>query len=92
MFPNPNFKGGAFMDFEVLVQLKAEVLDPEARAIRDTLLAHGTTGIDAVTVTKRYVLSVSKDEPHPEDKIKKIADNYLANPVSQTYSIKRLGE
>lgn len=80
------------MDYEVLVQLKAEVLDPEARAIRDTLVAHGTTGIESITIAKRYVLSVSHDEPHPENKIKKIADKYLANPVSQTYSIKRLGE
>jgi phosphoribosylformylglycinamidine synthase PurS subunit len=80
------------MDFEVLVQLKAEVLDPEARAIKDTLIAHGATSIQSITIAKRYVVSIENNEPHPEEKIKKIADKYLANPVSQTYSIKRLGE
>lgn len=80
------------MDFEVLVQLKAEVLDPEARAIKETLIARGATGIQSITIAKRYVVSVENNDPNPEEKIKKIADKYLANPVSQTYSIKRLGE
>lgn len=79
------------VDFEVLVQLKGEVLDPEARAIKDTLLAHGISGVETVTVAKRYVVTVSGADADSEQKIQKIADNYLANPVSQTYQIKRLG-
>ena len=80
------------VDFEILVQLKDEVLDPEARAIKDTLLAQGVSGIDAVTIAKRYVISISAEQSQAaEEKIKKIADKYLANPVSQTYKLKRLG-
>lgn len=78
------------MDFEVLVQLKTEVLDPEARAIRETLLSHGISGVEAVNVAKRYLLTLSASEEDSEQKIRQIADQYLANPVSQVYQIKRL--
>ena len=78
------------VDFEVLVQLKGDVLDPEARAIKDTLVAHGIPGVEGVTIAKRYVLTLSDSSLESEQKIKKIADKYLANPVSQIYQIKRL--
>jgi phosphoribosylformylglycinamidine synthase PurS subunit len=81
------------MDFEVLVKLKDEVLDPEGRAITETLRAHGVSGIDSKTsieVSKRYVVSISLEESQAEEAIKKIAENYLANPVSQTYEIRRI--
>ena len=79
------------MEFEVLVQLKDDVLDPEARAIRDTLLSQGISGVQSVTVSKRYVVSLTGPSEECQEKIQKIADKYLANPVSQTYSIQRLG-
>jgi phosphoribosylformylglycinamidine synthase PurS subunit len=80
------------MDFEVLVQLKGEVLDPEARAIKDTLLSHGISGVQTVEIAKRYIISLSGTDTESEEKIRKIADKYLANPVSQTYQINRLGQ
>jgi len=78
------------MEYEVLVQLKGEVLDPEARAIRDTLLAQGVANVESVTIAKRYVISIGGSENESQETIKKITDTYLANPVSQTYKIKRL--
>lgn len=80
------------VDFEILVQLKDEVLDPEARAIKETLISQGVSGVAAVTIAKRYVITLVDDQPEAaEEKIKKIADKYLANPVSQTYGVTRLG-
>ena len=78
------------MEFEVLVQLKSEVLDPEARAIKDVLISQGITNVEAVTVAKRYVVVLHADETEAEKKIEAIASDYLSNPVSQTYEIKRL--
>jgi len=78
------------MEYEVLVQLKGEVLDPEGRAIHETLKSQGISGIDGVTVAKRYVISMSKDTPNAEAAVKDIAARYLANPVAQTFQIKRL--
>ena len=78
------------MEYEVLVQLKGEVLDPEARAIQETLKSQGIEGIADVTVAKRYVISLSKDAQSPDALIADIASRYLANPVAQTFKIKRL--
>ena len=78
------------MEYEVLVQLKGEVLDPEGRSIHETLKSQGISGIDGVTVAKRYVISMSKDTPNAEAAVKDIAARYLANPVAQTFQIKRL--
>lgn len=80
------------MNFEILVQLKDEVLDPEARAIKDTLITHGITGVDSVGISKRYVISMSGSDAESEEKIRLIADTYLANAVSQVYTIKRLDQ
>lgn len=78
------------MEYEVLVQLKGEVLDPEGRAIQETLTSQGISGVDAVNVAKRYVVTLAKDAKDPDAIIKDIADRYLANPVAQTFQIKRL--
>ena len=78
------------MEFEVLVQLKGEVLDPEGRAIEETLKAQGIHGVSEVEVAKRYVLRVDLEPSKAEAVVKDIAERYLANPVAQTYSIKRL--
>lgn len=78
------------MEYEVLVQLKAEVLDPEGRAIQETLRAQGLTEVSSVSVAKRYVVSIESSSKNPEASIKDIASRYLANPVSEIFSIKRL--
>ena len=78
------------MEFEVLVQLKGEVLDPEGRAIQETLTAQKIKGVHAVTVAKRYVVTLDANVSDPDAAIKDIATRYLANPVSQTFQIKRL--
>lgn len=78
------------MDYEVLVQLKGEVLDPEARAIQETLTAQGISGINEVKVAKRYVITLSENTKSPEAVVKDVAARYLANPVAQTFEIKRL--
>lgn len=78
------------MEYEVLVQLKAEVLDPEGRAICDALRSQGIKEISSVSVAKRYVVTVDKASERPEEAVYDIASRYLANPVAETFSIKRL--
>lgn len=78
------------MEFEVLVQLKGEVLDPEGRAIQETLKSQGIDGVKGVTVAKRYVLAFDPKTANAESAVKDIAERYLANPVAQTYTVKRL--
>ena len=75
-------------EFEVTVQLKPEVLDPEGRAIRETLSRVGVDGIEDVAVTKRYVLRLR--DGAPADLAEKVASEYLANPVSETFVVRKL--
>ncbi len=75
------------MNYEVIVQLKKEVLDPEGRAIQETLSRLGFSGLKQVTVSKRYVLEVAEGNDRA---IEDIAREYLANPVSETFQIRKL--
>jgi phosphoribosylformylglycinamidine synthase len=80
------------MKFEVVVQLKPEVLDPEGRAICDTLGRLGFTGLTGVTSSKRFVVSLEQSMAEEEalKTVKRIAEEYLANPVSQWFAIRKL--
>ena len=82
------------MEYEVLVQLKGEVLDPEGRAIQETLKSQGIHGVASVQVSKRYVVSLdplkTKSPAEADLAVIDIAERYLANPVAQTFKVKRL--
>jgi phosphoribosylformylglycinamidine synthase PurS subunit len=78
------------MNFEVIVQLKKEVLDPEGRAIQESLGRLGFRALTDAKVSKRYVLSVDEPEAKAKTTIEQIAKEYLANPVSETYEIRKL--
>jgi phosphoribosylformylglycinamidine synthase len=78
------------MNFEVIVKLKKEVLDPEGRAIQETLTRLGEKSVKAVTVSKRYVLEVEGSLQSAEELVGRVAKEYLANPVSETYEVRKL--
>lgn len=80
------------MEYEVLVQLKKEVLDPEGRAIQETLSRLGHDYVRSVVVSKRFVLEIdpTKTQKSGEDLAREIAKEFLANPVSQTVVVKKL--
>jgi phosphoribosylformylglycinamidine synthase len=76
------------MKFEIVVQLKKEVLDPEGRAIQETLGRLGFKALKGVEVSKRYVVDLNGDDG--EAAATQIAKEFLANPVSETFQIKKL--
>ena len=78
------------MNFEVIVQLKKEVLDPEGRAIQETLARLGENAVKGVTVSKRYVLEIEGSLQSAEELAGRVAKEYLANPVSETYQVRKL--
>ena len=77
------------MTYEVVVQLKSEVLDPEGRAIQETLDRLGFNALKDVKVSKRYVLEIDSSA-NSDEVVNNIAKEFLANPVSETYSIRKL--
>jgi phosphoribosylformylglycinamidine synthase len=78
------------MHYEVLVQLKKEVLDPEGRAIQETLARHGHKAVRGVQVAKRYVLDVDDQDGKGLALAEQIAREYLANPVAETFEVRKL--
>ena len=78
------------MNFEVVIQLKKEVLDPEGRAIQESLDRLGFSSLKGVNVSKRYVLEIDENDANPESTAKKIAEEYLSNPVAETFTLERL--
>ncbi len=79
------------MKFEVIVHVKAEVLDPEARAITETLHRLGMPQVKNIEVAKRYVLDIDQPtEAAAKDQVESIAREYLANAVSETYQVRRM--
>jgi phosphoribosylformylglycinamidine synthase len=79
------------MIYEIIVQLKKEVLDPEGRAIQETLGRLGFDALKGVTVSKRYLLEVDETQADKgQAVVETIAKEFLANPVSETFQIRRL--
>lgn len=76
--------------YEIIVQLKREVLDPEGRAIQETLGRLGFRALKAVEVSKRYILDIDGADVAPQAAAERIAKEFLANPVSETFTVKRL--
>ncbi len=78
------------MNFEVIVELKPEVLDTQGRAIKDALNRLGHDGLKAVKVQKRFVLEIEDGVKDPESLVQKLAAEHLANSVAETFKAKRL--
>ncbi len=78
------------MKATVIVRLKPEVLDPQGDAVRRALGKLGFAGVERVRVGK--MIEIELDETHSraaelEERLKKMADELLANPVTEEYEI-----
>jgi phosphoribosylformylglycinamidine synthase PurS subunit len=77
----------------VYVRLKGEVLDPQGDAVKRALGTLGFEGVASVRIGKLVEIEVDDrlgKAPDLEARIKKMADEMLANPVIEDYEI-RLG-
>ena len=78
------------MMYEVVVELKEEVLDTQGRAIQQTLARLGATQLKAVKVSKRFLLDLDGDEASNLTLVETLAAEHLANPVSETCKCRKL--
>jgi phosphoribosylformylglycinamidine synthase subunit PurS len=72
------------------VVLKPEILDPQGQAIVGALARlgiSGTSGVRDVRQGKHFELDVEDDVD--DDAVAKLADTLLANPVIETFTIRR---
>ena len=74
--------------YEVIVSLKKEVLDPEGRAIKETLVRLGFHSVQDIQVSKRFVVNLK--EGASEEEAAKIAEEFLVNSVSEEFVLRKL--
>jgi len=77
------------MKATVLVRLKAEVLDPQGDAVRRALGKLGFEGVGRVRVGKLIEIEIDDAEADGlASRLTKMADELLANPVTEDFEIK----
>ena len=79
------------MKATVLVRLKTEVLDPQGDAVRRALDKLGFEGVKGVRIGK--LIEIEIDDAHAKapdlkERLSKMADEMLANPVIEDYEVK----
>ncbi len=75
------------MKAKVYVTLKADVLDPEGLAVKNTLNALDYKNVKNVRVGKFIVIEFADSEKDKvEQDLKKICNDILSNPVIEDYN------
>lgn len=70
------------------VVIKAEILDPQGKAIEAALARSGHGGVRSVRAGKHFELEV--DDSVTDEDLEALAGTVLANPVIETWSVTRV--
>ena len=77
--------------FEVVVQLKDGLLDPQGKAVQDALPTLGWTNVSDVRVGKSILLTVDAESPaDAEAQVSEMALKFLSNPVIERFWVRQL--
>jgi phosphoribosylformylglycinamidine synthase len=78
--------------FAVNVTPKPGILDPQGRAVEDSLGHLGIEGVSAVRVGRRVELTVAAaDEGTARTTVERLASELLSNPLIEAYEIEAIG-
>ena len=76
------------MKIKVIVTLKNGVLDPQGKAIQQTLNGMGFSNVEEVRQGKYFEVEVNeKDEDKAKSKVEEMCKKLLANLVIENYKI-----
>jgi phosphoribosylformylglycinamidine synthase subunit PurS len=79
--------------FEVLVQLKPGLLDPQGKAVEGSLPALGWTNVSGVRVGRHVELTIdAESEEAARSQVEAMAARLLANPVIEEFQVLRAGQ
>lgn len=78
------------MKYRVEVILKKEILNPEARAVKESLQKKGVSHLKNLAISKNFIIELSNDCADPMKELENIAQSYLANSLSENYKISKL--
>ena len=77
--------------FAVAVMPKPGILDPQGRAVEQSLGHLDLDGVRDVRIGRHVELTVSANgEAQAREVVAKLADELLANPLVETYQLERL--
>lgn len=78
-------------NFEVVVHLHPDLLDPQGRALKQVLNQLGYKEVEDVRVGKSIKIILSGNSSDEiENRLKEIAKRVLSNPVIEDFSIRQL--
>ena len=84
------------MKATVYVRLKEEVLDPQGDAVKRALTTLGFPGVSRVRVGKLIEIELEpaqgESQGDIEARLRKMADEMLANTVIEDYEVRLLGD
>ena len=76
------------MKVKVVVTLKEGVLDPQGKAIQQTLVGLGVSNVDSVRQGKYFEIDVNEsDEKKAKIKVEEMCKKLLANLVIENFNI-----
>jgi phosphoribosylformylglycinamidine synthase PurS subunit len=76
--------------FEVLVQLKPGLLDPQGKAVEGSLPALGWTNVSGVRVGRHVELTIdAENEDAAQAQVQEMAARLLSNPVIEEFRVLR---
>ena len=79
--------------FEVLVQLKPGLLDPQGKAVEGSLPAMGWTNVSGVRVGRHVELTIeAESEEAAQAQAEQMAQRLLSNPVIEDFQILRAAQ
>ena len=80
------------MRARVMVRLRQGVLDPKGDAVKSALHTLGFDEVKGVRIGKLIELEIeAADEDAAKERLQKMADELLANPIMETFSVETGG-
>ena len=79
------------MRFSVTVTLKKDVLDPQGKVVKNTLVELGMKDLKSVRQGKYFEIEIEeKDEQKAEKKIHEMCEKLLVNLIIEDFKINKL--
>ena len=79
------------MKFSVTVTLKKDVLDPQGKVVKNTLVNMGMNSLKSVRQGKHFEIEISEnDQVSAENKINEMCKKLLVNLIIEDYKINKL--
>ncbi len=78
---------------KILVRLKPSVLDPQGKAVTNSLHALGYESVTDTRVSKYIEIAFDSDDPaQVETQVKEICSKLMANPNTEVYQYELIAE